>query len=156
MELIITAKGNKYSVQDRKNRLLYTVKKKGLGMTRFVLLDASNYHLYSIIQDGDERKPSFHLTHNDNLLMTLMCRSLFLDPTIIVENKEIHYQIASKDRKNFEIIMDGEVKGTIKTLFTASGDFQYELEIDNKVFDDYLVLFVVAVDRTFSEINKSN
>ncbi|MBQ8960576.1 MAG: hypothetical protein IJ071_05085 [Ruminococcus sp.] len=155
MELMIHTKGSKYTAIDKKERLLYTVKKKGFGAPRFLLLDASNYQLYSLLQTGEDRKPTFSLTHNDASFINMTCKSLFLDPTILAEGKDTVYQIASKDHRDFTVIKDGVPIGSIKTLLTVSGDLQYEVEIDDKFFDDYIILFAVAVDRTFGDMNKS-
>ena len=58
MELMISVKGNKFTVTDKKqDRLLYTVKKKTFG-GRYLLLDASNYQLYTIVQTSDDKKPT--------------------------------------------------------------------------------------------------
>ena len=111
MELMISIKGNKYTVTDKKqSRLLYTIKKKAFSGGRYLLLDASNYQLYTIIQVSDDRKPKFAITHNDVSIMALECKSLFLDPTITVEGKDtagtvISYALArllqDKMRKSF-------------------------------------------------------
>lgn len=161
MELIISVKGNKYTVQDKgQARTLYTVKKKGFGSGRYVLLDVSNYNLYSLVQTGEDRKPSFIITHNDISIMQLSCKSMFLDPTICVDGKDlsknaVKYTLASKDHRNFEILREDEKVGAIITKITMAKDLQYELEIDNKIFDDYIPLFAVAIDLTFGEMNKN-
>lgn len=161
MELIISVKGNKYTVQDKgQARALYTVKKKGFGAGRYVLLDASNYNLYSLVQTGEDRKPSFIITHNDISIMQLSCKSMFLDPTISVDGKDlsknaVKYTLASKDHRDFEILREDEKVGSIATKITMAKDLQYELEIDNKIFDDYIPLFAVAIDLTFGEMNKN-
>ncbi len=50
MELIISVKGNKYTVQDKgQSRVLYTVKKKGLGVGRYVLLYKSKYNFQQFV-----------------------------------------------------------------------------------------------------------
>lgn len=160
MELMISIKGSKYTVQDKKqSRQIYTIKKKGFGAGRFHLLDASNYQLYSLIQLSDERKPTFIISHNDISIMQLSCKSLFLDPTINVEGKDIQgtvikYDIASKDRRIFELIKDGMNVGSVKTNVTVNKELQYDLIIDDKVFDDYIPLFVLAVDLTFGDMNR--
>lgn len=161
MDLTISVKGHKYTVQDKKkSRLLYSVKKKGFGAGRYLLLDASNYHLYSFLQTGEERKPTFAISHNDITIMNLACKSLFLDPTITVDGKDtsgndVKFSIASKDHKDFELIRDGVSVGTLRTMLTVSGDLQYEMSIDDKFFDDYVPLFAVAVDITFGDMNKN-
>lgn len=160
MELLVSVKGNKYTIQDKeKARTLYTVKKKGFGAGRYILLDASNYNLYSLVQTGEDRKPSFIITHNDIAIIQLSCKSMFLDPTITVEGKDlskndVNYTLASKDHRNFEILKEDEKMGSIITKLTMAKDLQYEIEINNKIFDDYIPLFAVAIDLTFGELNK--
>ncbi|MBQ8180524.1 MAG: hypothetical protein IJ010_00920 [Ruminococcus sp.] len=154
MELTIAEKGNKYVVEDKKSRLLYTVKRKGFAQ-RYILLDASNYNLYTLIQEGDARKPIFSVILNDDLFLRMECKSLFLDPTITAEGKNMKFEIASKDRKNFEIILNDIKVGSIITKFGAAGTLQYDLEIVNTAFDDYIPLFAVAIDKAFGEMNRS-
>lgn len=161
MELTVTVKGSKYTVQDKKlSRLLYTIKKKGFGAGKYILMDASNYSLYTFIQTGDDRKPTFDILNNDVTLMNLICKSLFLDPTITVYGRDtgggaVDFAITSKDHRMFRIVKDGADVGALKTLLTVSGDLQYEIEIEDKIFDDYIPLFAVAVDITFGDMNKS-
>lgn len=160
MELMISYKNNKYIVQDKTHqRQIYTIKKKGFGAGRYVLIDPSNYLLYSLTQIMTERKPVFIVSHNDVSIMQLNCKSLFLDPTINVEGKDINgniikYDIASKDHRNFELLKDGVKVGYIKTSSTVNQELQYDLEIEDSMFDDYVPLFALAVDLTFGEINK--
>lgn len=160
MELTISIKGSKYIVQDKKHaRQIYTIKKKGFGGGRFLLMDASNYQLYSLMQISGERKPSFIISHNDVSIMQLACKSLFLDPTINVEGKDIQgtlikYDIASKDHRNFELLKDGISVGSIITNVNMNKELQYDLVIDDKIFDDYIPLFALAVDLTFGDMNR--
>jgi hypothetical protein rflaF_15769 len=154
MELLVSSKGSKYIVEDKKSRLLYTVKKKGFSQ-RYILLDASSYNLYTLLQTGDERKPAFTVILNDDVFLKMECKSLFLDPTIVAEGKDMKFVIASKDRKNFDIILNDITVGHIKTKAAVSGDLQYDLDIENTAFDDYIPLFAVAIDRAFGEMNKN-
>ena len=154
MELLVAPKGgNKYIVEDKKQRLLYTIKKKGFGQ-KYNLLDASNYVLYTIVQTGDDRKPAFTIILNDTTFLKLECKSLFLDPTISAEGKGMKYAIASKDRRNFDIILNENTVGKIKTKVTVSNELHYDIEIENTAFDDYIPLFAVAIDKTFGDMNK--
>lgn len=161
MELLITANGNKYTIQDKgKGRTIYTVKKKGFGAGKYVLLDTSNYNLYSLVKTGEDRKPTFIITHNGTMLIQLSCKSMFLDPTINVSGKNlskesVDYVITSKDRREFDIINGETSVGHIKTMRTMNNELQYEMEIENKIFDDYIPLFAVTVDLIFGELNKS-
>ena len=68
MEFVVISRGNKYIVEDKKQKLMYNIKKKGFGQ-RYILLDASNYNLYTFIQLGDERKPFFNVVLNDDSFM---------------------------------------------------------------------------------------
>ena len=81
MQLMILIKGNnKYTVEDKKSRLLYTIKKKGFGNNKLVLLDASNYNLYTLMTTGEM---SYTVILNDDTFMLISCKSKFLDPTIV-------------------------------------------------------------------------
>ena len=153
MRLVVSSKGSKYLVEDKKSRLLYTVKKKGFGK-RYILLDSSEYNLYTFTQEGDERKPNFSIILNDNVLLKLECTSMFLDPSIKVHGDNLQFLLKSKDRRSFEILVGEEKVGFIETLLTVAGDLQYEVDIDDKYFDDYIPLFAVALDKAFGDINK--
>ena len=156
MELIIFIKNNRYIVQDKKQRTIYTVKKKGFGNGKFGLHDASDYRLYSLIQTGEDRKPTFTITHNDATFVRVSCQSLFLDPTLVFKGKEATYELASKDHRNFIFKKDGVEQGKLVTNLSVSGELQYSFEINDKIFDDYFVLFAVAVDKVFGDMNREN
>lgn len=153
MELLVIPKGNKYSVEDKNHRVIYNVKKKGFSQ-RYNLFDTSNYILYTLVQDGDDRKPTFNILLNDSVFLKMECKSLFLDPTITAEGKDMKFSLASKERRNFNIIFNDNKVGTIKSKQTMAGDAHYDIEIENKAFDDYIPLFAVAIDRVFGEMNK--
>ncbi|MDE5584490.1 MAG: hypothetical protein K2J08_12400 [Ruminococcus sp.] len=154
MELVVLTKGNKYVIEDQKGRLLYTVKKKGFNSTKYVLLDTSNYNLYTLLQTGEDRKPSFAIVLNDATFMTIECKSLFLDPTIVCNGEKTTFTLASKDRREFNILLDKEKKGCINTRTSVSGDLQYDIVIEDKIFDDYIPLFAVIIDKAFGAMNK--
>lgn len=161
MELMISLKGSKYIVQDKKQgRVVYTIKKKGFGAGRYLLLDPSNYQLYSLVQITEERKPTFVISHNEASIMTISCKSLFLDPTILIDGRDINgnvmkYALVSKDHKNFELQKDDLVCGSVKTELTLAKELQYDVVIEDKIFDDYIPLFAIAVDLAFGEINRN-
>ena len=153
MELIVMPKGYAYTVEDKNQRVLYSVKKKGFGQ-KYNLLDASNYVLYTIVQGTDDRKPVFTIILNDTTFLKLEVKSLFLDPTISAEGKTLKYALVSKDRRNFEIMLEGNSVGMIKTKLTMKNELHYDIEIENKAFDDYIPLFAIAIDKTFGDMNK--
>ena len=156
MEFMVLQKGSKYIVQDKKSRLLYSVKKKGFGSNnRLNLLDASDYILYTLLQTGDSRKPAFKILLNDQTFFELTCKSLFLDPTIEAEGNGMKFSLASKDRKDFTIIKNGSPVGSIKTMITVAGELHYDIQVENIAFDDYIPLFAVAIDKAFGDMNKS-
>ena len=154
MELQVVGTGAKYTVEDKKGKLLYTIKKKSFS-SRYNLMDTSNYNLYTLVQTGDAKRPTFTIIQNDNVFMTMECTSLFLDPTLKIRNKQMRFEVASKDRKNFKIILDGNEVGDIQTLMGVTGELQYHINIENTAFDDYIPLFAVAIDKAFGEMNKS-
>jgi len=154
MELQVVGTGAKYTVEDKKGKLLYTIKKKSFS-SRYNLMDTSNYNLYTLVQTGDAKRPTFTIILNDNVFMTMECTSLFLDPTLKIKNKQMRFEVASKDRKNFKIILDGKEVGEIQTLMGVTGELQYHINIENTAFDDYIPLFAVAIDKAFGEMNKS-
>ncbi len=153
MEIQVAGKNGKYTVVDKNGKLLYHVKKKGFG-AKFILLDVNNYNLYTLVQTGSSKSPTFTIILNDNVFMTLECTSMYLDPSFKVRHKTMNFEINSKNRKDFEIILDGKQVGTIQTLVAVTGDLQYHIEVENTAFDDYIPLFAVAIDRAFGEMNK--
>ena len=153
MEFTVLPRNNGYTVQDRNQKLLYTVKKKTFGQ-KWNLLDTNKYNLYTLAQMGAEKKPVFTISLNDVTFMRIECRSTLLDPSFYVKGKDMSYNITSKDRREFDIIVDENKVGHISTKVGVTGELQYDVDIDNKMFDDYICLFAVAVDRAFGEINK--
>ena len=155
MELLVIPKGNKFTVSDKKSRLLYTIKKKAFG-GKYILLDASNYELYTFSEISSGKKPAFEILLNDSKFMNVRCLSLFLDPSIEFENNKTKFILKSKDRKNFIIVnSSNEEIGSLEAVTNVSGEIQYEIVIDNKYFDDYIPFFALAVERAFGDMNKS-
>lgn len=159
MELFLVPKGSKFIVQDKKKRLLYTVKKKAFG-GKFLLLDASGYELYSFINTIQGKKPEFNIILNDKIFMTIKCLSVFLDPSIEFNYqedkfKDIKYTLKSSDRKNFTLFRNNEEVGSVRTIVDMDKDLCYEISIEDQFFDDYIPLFALAVERAFGDMNKN-
>ncbi len=150
---ILPKPGARYIANDTNNKTLYTVRKRNFG-SKYDLFDKVNYNLYTFGQTVNDKKPAFTIILNDNTFMRIECKSLFLDPTLICKNKSITYELVSKDRKNFDIIVNKENVGHIYTKEGVTGDLVYDLSIDNRFFDDYVILFAVAIDKAFGEFNK--
>ena len=153
MEMQVAGKNGKYTVTDKDGKSIYNIKKKGFG-AKFNLMDLNNYNLYTLVQSGSSKSPTFTIILNDNVFMILQCTSLYLDPSFKVRHKTMQFEINSKNRKDFEIILDGKKVGSIHTLTAVTGDLQYHIDIENTAFDDYIPLFAVAIDRAFGEMNK--
>ena len=45
-------------------------------------------------------------------------------------------------------------KGIIETSVSVSGELQYDLDINEKIFDDYIPLFAVVIDKIFGDANR--
>lgn len=158
MELRVVPKGaGKYTIFDKKDRTIYTVGKVKKLFEKFpitTLYDASGYALYVLQRTAAGKKPSFRISFNDSLYMTVSCKSIFLDPSLEFEGQGLRYQIKSKDRKNFEIIRNGELVGKMLTEKQTNNEPVFVIEVDDKVFDDYIPLFAVCADKCFTELNK--
>lgn len=152
MQLIILITGtNKYAVQDKKSRQIYTIKRKGFSNNKLVLLDASNYHLYTLMTNGEM---SYTVVLNDDTFMLISCKSKFLDPTIKCNGKEFSCNLKSTNSRDFSIMVGDEEKGMIETNISANGELQYDLTIDDKLFDDYIPFFAVVIDKIFGDANR--
>ena len=159
MELFLVPKGSKFIVEDKKNRLLYTVKKKAFG-GKFLLLDASGYELYSFVQTVQGKKPEFNIILNEKLFMNVKCLSVFLDPSIEFEHqndrlKGVKYILKSSDRKNFILLRNNDEIGSVRAVIAMDNELRYEINIEDQYFDDYIPLFALAVERAFGDMNKS-
>ncbi len=154
MNLFIVPKGGKFVVQDKKERLIYTIKKKSFG-TKYILYDASSYELYSLVQTVNGKKPAFEIILNDKPIILMQCLSVFLDPSFECRGSDMNFQLKSKNRRAFKIIKNGHEVGSLNTVVMMTGELQYEITINDKDFDDYVSLFAIAIDRAFGDINKS-
>lgn len=157
MQLIIVPKGaGKYVISDPKNRTIYTVgkAKKLFGNPITTLYDASGYSLYTMQRTASGKKPSFRIDFNDAPFMTVTCKSIYLDPSLIFEGQGMKFQIKSKDRLNFDIVRDGVSVGRMETTRQTNNEPIFNIAIDDKVFDDYVPFFAVCADKCFRELNK--
>ena len=97
---------------------------------------------------------SYTIVLNDDTFMLINCKSKFLDPTIDCEGKQLKYILKSKNSRDFSIIINDEEKGMIKTNVSVSGELQYDIIIEDKIFDDYIPLFAVVIDKIFGDANR--
>ena len=157
IELHIIPRGSgKYDILDGKERKIYyvTKKRKLIGNPITTLHDANGYALYTMIRTAAGMKPSFDIIFNDALLMKAQCTSLYVDPTITFEGKDIKYKLRGKKHSEFTLTKDREEIGKLVTEDQANGDPIYTLTVKDKAFDDFIPLFAVATDKSFSGKNK--
>ena len=153
MVLYIRPKGSKYNVQDEKGRIIYTIKKKGFG-GKMQLFDASGYEMYTMTSDFSQKHPSFDILLDGNPYIMVKCKSRFLDPSIVGQGNMGTYWLKSQDPMRFELTKDDVNIGSILSQPMPKGDVQFEMTINDKEFDDALVLFAVCIDFSFYKYKK--
>lgn len=153
MVLYIIPKGSKYNVQDEKGRIIYTIKKKDFG-GKMQLFDASGYEMYTMTSDFSQKHPSFDILLDGNPYIMVKCKPRFLDPSIVGQGNMGTYWLKSQDRMRFELTKDDVNIGSILSQPMPKGDVQFEMTINDKEFDDALVLFAVCIDFSFYKYKK--
>ena len=155
MELMIIPKGSgKFDVVDGKGRKIYSVtkKRKLMGNPITTLHDASGYALYTMVRTASGKKPSFQIIFNDALFMTVQCKSLYVDPSILYEGDPGKFELKGKSAADMELKTNNQVIGGVVTEQQSNGNPKYKLTIDDQYFDDYIPLFAVAVDASPSVV----
>ena len=153
MVLYIIPKGSKYTVQDEKGRIIYTIKKKGFG-GKLQLFDASGYEMYTMTSDFSEKHPSFHILLDDKPYIMVKCKSRFLDPSLMGQGNMGMYWLKSQDRIRFDMTRNDVYIGSIRAQSMPKGDVQFEMKINDKEFDDALPFFAVCIDFSFYKYKK--
>ncbi len=154
MELYVVPKNaEKYNVFDKKERRIYKISKKKFAKN-YILHDASDYALYSMVQTGVGKKPSFKIEFNDAPFMIVTCKSIYLDPSLECEGQGMKFVLKSHDRMNFEVLKNGTKIGTLNTEKQTNNEAKYYLNMEDKSFDDFIPLFAVCIDKCFSSMNK--
>lgn len=157
MNLIIIPTGSgKFTITDDKERTIYSVtkKRKLIGNPITTLHDASGYALYTMVRTAAGIKPAFQITFNDAAFMTVQCKSLYVDPCITFAGQGGDFELKGTTANNLVLRTGGEEIGTLKTERQTNNDPKYLLTVDNKRFDDFMVLFAVAADKCFNGKNK--
>ena len=99
MNLFVVPKGNRFTVQTDKGKVIYNIKKKGLSGNKFTLYDMNNYSLYSLATVEGGKKPAYNIILNDEIFMELKCLSIFLDPSFECMGKNMKFELKSQNRK---------------------------------------------------------
>lgn len=158
MKISVTQKGNKmfaYKWED-KNTYLYTIAKKGiLSNSRIELFNKMGYSLYSLKQDLKGRRANFDVFENQRIIIKASCTATFLNPAIAVKYFDTTYIIRSTDKVKFLIIKNKEEIGNIKVFEDLKGNLQFNLDIFDEQFEDFMLLFVQMIYASFFiNINK--
>lgn len=158
MKISVTQKGNKmfaYKWED-KNTYLYTIAKKGiLSNSRIELFNKMGYSLYSLKQDLKGRRANFDVFENQRIIIKASCTATFLNPAIAVKYFDTTYIIRSADKVKFLIIKNKEEIGDIKVFEDLKGNLQFNLDIFDEQFEDFMLLFVQMIYASFFiNINK--
>lgn len=157
MELIIIPMGaGKFTVTDEKDRKMYSVtkKRKLIGNPITTLHDASGYALYTMVRTASGIKPAFQIVFNDELFLTVQCKSLYVDPCITFTGQGGDFELKGKSADDLVLRAGSEEIGVLKTERQTNNDPKYVLTVDNRRFDDFLPLFAVAADKCFNGKNK--
>lgn len=157
MELLVTSKGSgKYSVSDTSNRLIYQITKarKMFGNPITTLSDPSGYTLYTMRRVSAGRKPEYEIQLNDRFFMKVLCKSMFIDPSIQFEGNAVVYELKGKEHTHFELYRNDESIGTLDMAKQVNNELVYRLVFDDRYFDDFFPLFAVTADKCFGEMSK--
>lgn len=157
MELLVISKGSgKYTVTDTKEREIYHITKarKLFGNPTTTLYDASGYTLYTMKRTSAGKKPEYEVQLNEQFFMKVLCKSMFIDPSIQFETTDCIYELKGKDQKHFNLYRNEVPIGTLDHAKQVNGGLVYKLVFDDRYFDDFFPLFAVAADKCFGEMNK--
>ena len=156
MELQVVSKGSgKYTVTDSNNRLLYQITKarKMFGNPITTLSDVSGYTLYTMKRVSAKRKPEYEIQLNEKFFMKVLCKSMYIDPSIQFEGNAV-YELKGKEHTHFAMYCNDVIIGSLDVIKQASQELLYTLVFDDQYFDDFFPFFAVAVDKCFGEINR--
>lgn len=153
LKLTMVPKGSKFPVLNDRERTVYTIRRRRFGTTRYTLMDKNGYVLYVLQPNVGGKRPSFKVYLNEKMILDIVCKSMFLEPTIEVTGEDRKYIIKSIDRIDFDIFSKEDKIGDLKVLELLSGDRQIEFEIEGKRYDDVMPLFALAVELTFYQDN---
>jgi hypothetical protein len=124
--------------------------KKGiLSNSHMELYNKMGYHLYSLKSDLKGRRANFDIYLNEKIIMKASCTATFLNPAIAIKYLDITYILRSTDRTKFVVIKDKEEIGKIHVFESLKGDLQFEVDIDDAYFDDYMLFFSYMIYMSF-------
>lgn len=152
MKLMVNQKGNKWAItkKDDSKDVVYTMAKKGiLSGSHIELYNKMGYHLYSLKSDLKGRRANFDVYLNEKIIMKASCTATFLNPAIAIKYLDITYILRSTDRTKFVVIKNKEEIGKINVFESLKGELQFEVEIDDASFEDFMLFFSYMIYMSF-------
>ena len=151
MKLVVNQKGNKMfaTKKDDSSNIIFTMAKKGfLSNTRIELYNKMGYLLYSLKPDLKGRRANFDVFINDKIVMKASCTATFLNPAIAIKYLDVTYILRSTDKMKFILIKNKDEIG-ITVLETLKGDLQFDMDIMDQHFEDFMLLFNEMIYMSF-------
>mgnify|MGYP004526940661 FL=1 len=152
MKLVVNQKGNKMfaTKKDDSSNIIFTMAKKGfLSNTRIELYNKMGYLLYSLKPDLKGRRANFDVFINDKIVMKASCTATFLNPAIAIKYLDVTYILRSTDKMKFILIKNKDEIGKITVLETLKGDLQFDMDIMDQHFEDFMLLFNEMIYMSF-------
>lgn len=152
MKLVVNQKGNKMfaTKKDDNSNIIFTMAKKGfLSNTRIELYNKMGYLLYSLKPDLKGRRANFDVFINDKIIMKASCTATFLNPAIAIKYLDVTYILRSTDKMKFILIKNKDEIGKIMVLETLKGDLQFDMDIMDEHFEDFMLLFNEMIYMSF-------
>lgn len=152
MKLVVNQKGNKMfaTKKDDSSNIIFTMAKKGfLSNTRIELYNKMGYLLYSLKPDLKGRRANFDVFINDKIIMKASCTATFLNPAIAIKYLDVTYILRSTDKMKFILIKNKDEIGKIMVLETLKGDLQFDMDIMDEHFEDFMLLFNEMILMSF-------
>ncbi|MBS6444883.1 MAG: hypothetical protein KH373_03650 [Ruminococcus sp.] len=152
MKLVVNQKGNKMFAikKDDSSNIIFTMAKKGfLSNTHIELYNKMGYLLYSLKPDLKGRRANFDVFINDKIIMKASCIATFLNPAIAIKYLDVTYILRSTDKMKFILIKNKDEIGKITVLETLKGDLQFDMDIMDQHFEDFMLLFNEMIYMSF-------
>ncbi len=149
LELNIVPVRKQYQVEDKKQRVIYTIKRK---WGKYAISDANGYELYVLADPKDSYEPEFSILLNNKRKGSVRCVSKFVHPKLVLKADDIKLTLATEDHMHYTITNDdNEERGTL-TVVPVSNGFRFELQIEQVDFDDYIPLVPLAAIQAIAPI----
>lgn len=149
LELNIVPVRKQYQVEDKKQRTIYTIKRK---WGKYAISDANGYELYVLADSKDNYEPEYSILLNNKRKGSVRCVSKFVHPRLELKADGLKLTLATEDHMHYTITNDrNEERGSF-TVIPVSGGFRFELQIEQVDFDDYIPLVPLAAIQAIAPI----